>query len=122
MPGFAKSPPELVERFAAITADLAGVERRLTFGYPCLYVGGNMVSGLHESRWFVRLGRAEADELLTQDGAGPFEVMPGRPMAGYVVLPEAIVTDDQAARSWVERAIAFGRTLPSKAAKTARRT
>jgi TfoX/Sxy family transcriptional regulator of competence genes len=122
MPGFAKAPPELVERFDAITADLVGAERRLTFGYPCLYVGGNMVSGLHESHWFVRLGEAQAAELLAQAGAGPFEVMPGRPMTGYVTLPEAAVADAAAARTWVERAIAFGGTLPPKAPRSAKRT
>jgi TfoX/Sxy family transcriptional regulator of competence genes len=122
MPGFAKAPRELVERFDAITADLVGAERRLTFGYPCLYVGGNMVSGLHGSHWFVRLGEAQAAELLAQAGAGPFEVMAGRPMAGYVTLPEAAIADDVAARTWVERAIAFGGTLPPKAPRSAKRT
>ena len=120
MPGFAKSPPELVERFNSITADAPWAERRQMFGYPCLFVGGNMVTGLHESRWFVRLGEAEQVELLAQDGAGPFEVMPGRAMAGYVVLPAAVIADRAEVRAWVEQAIEFGRNLPPKTPKSAK--
>ena len=121
MPGFAKSPPELVARFHEITDDVPDADHRLMFGYPALFVGGNMVSGLYESSWFVRLGETDAAELLAQDGAGPVEIMPGRAMAGYVALPAAMIADDEpAVRSWLDRAMAFGRTLPPKAARAAR--
>jgi TfoX/Sxy family transcriptional regulator of competence genes len=120
MPGFAKSPPELVERFNAVTADVPWAERRQMFGYPCLFVGGNMVTGLHESNWFVRLGQTDQAGLLAHAGSGPFEVMPGRPMAGYLVLPPSIIADERAVRDWVERAVEFGRSLPPKAAKVAK--
>jgi len=118
MPGFDKSPPELVARFDAIAAEYLDVTRRMTFGYPCLYVGGNMVSGLYESAWHVRLGPAETAELRAIDGAAPFEPMPGRPMTGYTLLPTTVVDDDAAIRHWVERAIAFGATLPPKVPKS----
>src|SRR5512140_1481941 len=59
MPGFAKSPPELIARFHEVTDELPGAEHRLMFGYPALFVGGNMVSGLYESTWFVRLAEPE---------------------------------------------------------------
>jgi len=117
MPGFAKSPPELVERFDAVAAGFPDVARRLTFGYPCLYVGGNMVSGLYETSWHVRLGAAETAELLAIEGAAPFEPMPGRPMTGYTLLPPTVIDDDVAIRRWVERAIDFGATLPPKVPK-----
>jgi TfoX/Sxy family transcriptional regulator of competence genes len=121
MPGFAKSPPELIERFHAVTDDAPGAEHKLMFGYPALFVGGNMVSGLYEASWFVRLGDAERTELLAVEGAGPVEIMPGRSMAGYITLPQSIVGDGSAARAWVDRAIAFGQTLPPKAAKPRRK-
>jgi hypothetical protein len=123
MPGFAKSPPELVERFHALTDDLPGAEHRLMFGYPALFVGGNMVSGLYESTWFVRLGDAERATLLAVDGAGPVEIMPGRAMSGYVALPASmIVGDGTAVRGWIDRAVAFGATLPPKVAEPRRPT
>lgn len=117
MPSFAKSAPELVERFVTIAAEFHEAERRQMFGYPCLFVGGNMVTGLHASAWFVRLDEPNRAELLRLDDAGPFEPMPGRPMTGYSVLPASVIADDAAARRWVERAVAFGRTLPPKASK-----
>ena len=71
MPDFTKSPPELVERFDAVAAEFPAAQRRLTFGYPCLYVGGNMVTGLFKDAWHVRLGGAEQAEALALDGAAP---------------------------------------------------
>ena len=121
MPGFAKSPPELIARFHEVTDEVPGADHRLMFGYPALFVGGNMVSGLYELSWFVRLADPERSELLAIDGAGPVEIMPGRAMAGYVALPAALIADDRAIRTWVDRAIAFGGTLPPKSAKTAAR-
>lgn len=117
MPGFAKSPPELVERFESVAVGRPDVERKLVFGYPCLFVGGNMVTGLHEGDWFVRLGPAETSALLALDGARPFEPMPGRPMTGYTLLPTSVVADDGTLGAWVDRSIDFGATLPPKAPK-----
>ncbi|MBI3750029.1 MAG: TfoX/Sxy family protein [Chloroflexi bacterium] len=123
MPGFAKSPPELVERFHAVTDDLPDVQHRLMFGYPALFVAGNMATGLYESSWFVRLGDADRTELLEIDGAGPVEIMPGRSMAGYVALPPSMIADDEPAlRSWLARAVAFAQALPPRATRPRRRS
>jgi len=112
-----KSPPALIERFDAVVADFPEATRRLTFGYPCLYVGGNMVTGLFGDSWHVRVGKEDTDELLQLPGARPFEPMPGRPMTGFTLLPEAIVDDDAAVREWVGRAIAHVSTMPVKTPK-----
>jgi hypothetical protein len=117
MPGFAKSPPELVERFESIAADYPEATRRLTFGYPCLYIGGNMVSGLFESSWHVKLGPEERHELEEIPGAEPFVPMPGRPMTGFTLMPPSIIDDDAAIHRWVGRAVAYGATLPPKEQK-----
>jgi len=112
-----KSPPALIERFDAVVADFPEATRRLTFGYPCLYVGGNMVTGLFGDSWHVRVGKEDTDELLQLPGARPFEPMPGRPMTGFTLLPETIVDDDAAIREWVGRAIAHVSTMPVKTPK-----
>jgi hypothetical protein len=52
-------------------------------------------------------------------GWSEFEPMPGRPMRGYVVMPDAVAANPDQARSWVERAAAYVRTLPPKAPKAA---
>ena len=117
MPTFSKSPPELVKRFHAVTAEIPDVDRRLMFGYPSLFIGGNLITGLFAANWFVRLGDSDRDALLKVPGAGPFEVMPGRAMGGYLLLPPATVADDAALRDWLDRAVELGRTLPPKAPK-----
>jgi TfoX/Sxy family transcriptional regulator of competence genes len=114
MPSFEKSPPELTARFDAVTAGLDGVERRKMFGYPALFVGGNLVTGLHQAAWMVRLPDAELSALFARPGARPFEPMPGRPMKGYGVLPPDVVADDAELERWLRRAIDYGRTLPAK--------
>jgi len=122
MPGFAKSPPELIARFHTVTDDLPEAEHRLMFGYPALFVGGNLVSGLYESTWFVRLAEPDREMLLAQSGAGPVEIMPGRSMREYVALPARMIeADEPALRTWLDRAMAFGRTLPPKPASPRRR-
>jgi len=117
MPKMQKSPPELVARFDAIAADFPRATRRLTFGYPCLYVGGNMITGLFEDRWHVKLGPEERHELEAIPGAMPFEPMPGRPMTGFTLMPRSIVDDDDEIHRWVGRAVDFGTTLPPKVPK-----
>jgi hypothetical protein len=117
MPKMPKSPPELVARFDAIAADFPEATRRLTFGYPCLYVGGNMVSGLFGSRWHVKLGPEERQALEALPGAAQFEPMPGRPMTGFTLMPQSVVDDDDEIHAWVGRAVRFGTTLPPKVPK-----
>ena len=114
MPSFEKSPPELVARFDAVAARLPEAQRRKMFGYPALFVGGNLVTGLFADSWMIRLGDADLAELLTLPGATAFSPMAGRTMKGYGVLPPDIVADDAALDPWLERAVALGKTLPAK--------
>src|SRR5215210_6506686 len=51
MPSFSKSPPELVERFAAVLAEYPQAQRKPMFGYPAAFVGGNMATSLFRDLW-----------------------------------------------------------------------
>jgi TfoX N-terminal domain len=114
MPTFEKSPPELVARFDAVAGRFPYAERRKMFGYPALFVGGNLATGLFAASWTVRLGGDELDVLLALPGAAPFSPMPGRAMKGWATLPSDVVADDAALEAWVGRAIAFAGTMPPK--------
>ena len=114
MPKFEKSSPELVARFDAAAARFPEAERRKMFGYPALFVGGNLVTGLFAESWMIRLGDEDRAVLQSMPGAGPFEPMPGKPMKGYATLPSDVVADDAQLDAWVGRSIAFGRSLPPK--------
>jgi TfoX/Sxy family transcriptional regulator of competence genes len=114
MPSFEKSPPELVARFDAVAERFPEAQRRKMFGYPALFVGGNLVTGLFADSWMIRLGETDLAELLELPGASPFSPMAGRTMKGYAALPPDVVADDAALDPWLERAIALGKTLPAK--------
>lgn len=112
-----KPDPELVERFHEVVAGIEGMEVRKMFGFPAGFVGGNMAVGLHQESMIVRLPDDERAERLAA-GWSQFEPMPGRPMREYVALPPEVVADPEQARSWMERAAAYVRTLPPKQPKT----
>ena len=116
MPKFEKSPPELVERFGAVLDRVATPEttRRPMFGYPCAWVGGNMATGLFSGSWWVRLPPERLEAVLASGQARPMEVMPGRGMKGYAVMPDEVVADDAEVKAWVGEALAYTASLPAK--------
>jgi hypothetical protein len=115
MPKFQKPPAALVERFNAILERVApDAGRRPMFGHPCAWVGGNMASGLFADKWWVRLPPARLEAVLASGEATTFQVMPGRDMKGYAVMPDAVVADDGAVSAWVSEAIDYTATLPPK--------
>ena len=61
--------------------------------------------------------RFKFDEVMAAGGSS-FEPMPGRPMTGYVMVPDAWSDDPKTLDSWIGRALAFGRTLPPKQKKS----
>ena len=113
MPTFSKSPPTLVERFAAVMDRYPDVVRKKMFGYPAAFVGGNMATGLFADRWVVRLPDAEIERAKAA-GAGSFEPVPGKPMKAFVSIPEADIAIDSAIQTWVERGLAHAASLPAK--------
>ena len=114
MPRFEKSPPALVARFEAAARRHPEAQRRQMFGYPALFVGGNLATGLFADGWMVRLSAADCDVLLELPGAAPFAPMAGRPMRGWAVLPADVVADEGALDGWIARAFEFAGSLPPK--------
>ncbi len=114
MPSFDQSPPELVARFDAAASRYPQAQRRKMFGYPALFVGGNLATGLFADRWMVRLGPDDLEALLALPGAAPFSPMPGRSMTGYGTLPAEVIAADAELDRWIERALGFAAALPAK--------
>jgi len=119
-----RAPAQVAEAFAAAVPEHPAVSQRKMFGYPCAFVNGNMFTGVFGSDVFVRLGDDALQQLVREGGAAAFEPMPGRPMRGYSLVPEAALADPAALRVWMKKSLDFGLTLPAKekkprAAKTA---
>ena len=98
-----KSPPELLERFAAARPDDPRVVQRPMFGYPDLFLNGNMLAGTFQGPAYVRLGDADRRAAIDA-GASPFEPMPGRTSKQYVVLPTSAVDDLHELTHWLAKA------------------
>lgn len=121
MGAWTKSPPELVARFDAAIARQPGAERRLMFGFPAAFFGGNLAMCLFQDTWNVRLPAPDRAELLAMPAARQFEPVPGRAMKEYVALPASIVSDDAALDAWLSRAAAYAASLPPKDKASAKR-
>ena len=109
-----KSPPELVDRFNTVLDRYPEASRKQMFGYPAAFIGGNLATSLFADHWIVRLGEPDLGQLMALDGSGELEVMPGRRMKGYAIVPPGIVADDAALEGWIHKAFAHVRTLPVK--------
>jgi TfoX/Sxy family transcriptional regulator of competence genes len=114
-----KSPPGLVAAFEHAAPKDPKVVRKSMFGYPALFLNGNMFAGTFQDKVIARLSQADR-EKAQRSGVEAFEPMPGRPMKEYVVIPGADVTTPAALAGWIERAHRHAKTLPAKAAKTAK--
>jgi TfoX/Sxy family transcriptional regulator of competence genes len=117
--GWEKAPVALVKAFAAALEELPGAETRKMFGYPAAFANEYLFTGLFEDRWFVRLPDDALAELAAAGGT-TFEPMPGRPMRGYLAMPDELVADPVRRRRWLERGLAFVIGLPPKEKKPRR--
>jgi TfoX/Sxy family transcriptional regulator of competence genes len=110
-----KSPPELVALFKELVSVLPpDAEQRKMFGYPCVFVNGQLCAGVHQDNIMLRLSEAERADFLALDGAARFEPMPGRPMREYVVVPRRMLQSPDQLVTWLEKSYAYTKSLPPK--------
>ena len=90
-----------------------GVEGRTRFGYPAIFVNGNMFAGLVRDQVILRLGMADVEKFLALPDATPFLAMGGRRMKQWIVLPGVMLKSQRALKPWLGKALAHGRSLPA---------
>ena len=84
------------------------------FGGLAFLVGGNMAIGASgEGGILVRVDPDQTDELVGATSARPME-MRGRSMQGWLRVDSDDVRSDDELRRWVERGVAYARSLPAK--------
>jgi TfoX/Sxy family transcriptional regulator of competence genes len=105
---------DLANRIRELLAGESGVTEQKMFGGHAFLVGGHMsVAASGQGGLMVRVDPGQTDELLAKPHAAPFE-MRGRAMAGWLrVAPEGVRTKRQL-EPWVERGVAYARSLPPK--------
>ena len=99
------------DRFRSLVPEAPGVEVKPMFGQLGAFVNGNMFAGLFGSSVGVKLDESAASELAALPGSGPFGPE-GRPMGGYVSLPDTLPAEE--AEAWVDRAREHVAALPPK--------
>jgi TfoX/Sxy family transcriptional regulator of competence genes len=107
-----KSPPELIATFDKAKPSDPAVQRRPMFGYPALFLNGRMFAGTFQDKIVVKFG--DDPSIQGANAAKGFEPMPGRPMTGFFVVPDAVVKSPAKLRTWVDHAHAYAKTLPAK--------
>jgi TfoX/Sxy family transcriptional regulator of competence genes len=90
------------------------------FGYPAVFVNGNMFAGLVHDMMILRLCERDRDQFLELPGAKPFIAMRGRVMKQWAVVPPAMTMSESALKRWLRKALAHGRSLQPKATRRRR--
>jgi TfoX/Sxy family transcriptional regulator of competence genes len=112
-----KASEKIIELLEKIIPNLPGVEKRKMFGYPVVFINGNMFMGVHGNSIFLRLTDNERKEFLKLQSARQFEPMPGRFMKEYIVFPEWMLDDQFTLSKWVEKSFEYVSCLPPKIKK-----
>jgi TfoX/Sxy family transcriptional regulator of competence genes len=104
----------LANRLRELLADEDAVTEQKMFGGLAFLLHGNMaVSASRSGGLLARIDPADTEAALARPHAALME-MGGRTMAGWIaVQPEGVKTTRDLA-AWVERSLAFVRTLPPK--------
>ena len=114
MPAFTKPSDVTLRTFDSAVEGIARAERRTMFGYPSVFVGGNMLACVFQDRIMVRLSVTDRTAAIATLGAKLFEPSPGRAMKEYVELPKSVLDDASLLRSWFAKARTYVATLPPK--------
>ena len=105
---------ELADRIRELVAGVDGVIEQPMFGGLAFLVNGNMsVSASGRGGLMVRMNPDEADALIDDERVRPM-VMRGREMPGWLRVDTAAVDDSDQLEQWVDRGVAYARSLPAK--------
>jgi hypothetical protein len=102
---------ELADRVRVALADRDDVSERRMMGGIVFMVSGHMCCGADRHGLLVRVGPEQFEAALDEPDARVMDLT-GRPMHGFVLVPETL-TDARLA-AWVDRGVAHATSLPPK--------
>ncbi len=102
---------ELAERVRRTLAATLEVTEKAMMGGLVFMVDDKMCCGVTGSELMVRVGPAARDEALAQPHVWPMEIGGGRQPKAFVRVGAGALSTDAALVGWVERGVAFARTL-----------
>ena len=105
---------KLAERIRELVADEVSLTEKKMFGGLAFLIGGNMaVAASGQGGILVRVDPAESDALVERTPARPME-MRGRSMQGWLRVDTEDVSTKKKLSQWVDRGVAYARSLPPK--------
>jgi TfoX/Sxy family transcriptional regulator of competence genes len=107
-----KSDDESKALFRTLVPDDERVTVKPMFGAIAAFANGYMFMGLFAADLFVRLNEAD-DAAVRQSGGADLEPMPGKPMRGYVTVPDWRAQPDSV-RALGEKSLDYTMTMPPK--------
>src|ERR671936_1162427 len=104
----------LADRIRELVANERGIKEQKMFGGLAFLLNGNMsVAASGQGGLLVRVDPDESDALTKKAGVDLME-MRGRKMAGWLRVVADVVRTKQHLTAWVDRGLAFARSLPPK--------
>ena len=104
---------QLAERVRHVLNNQDGIRERKMFGGLAFMLHGNMSVGVINDELMVRVGPDRHQEALEQPHARPMDFT-GRPMKGFVFVPQEGIATDADFRGWVQLGVEFAESLPRK--------
>jgi len=106
-----EAPAERIRGLVGAEPDL---EEKKMFGGLAFLIGGNMaVAASGQGGVLVRVDPDESEALVAATNVRPME-MRGREMHGWLRVEDADVRTDEQLSEWVDRGLAYARSLPRK--------
>jgi len=104
----------LAARIRELLGEEDGITEQRMFGGLAFLAGGRMaVSVSGQDGLMARVDPAATEAMLAEPGARVFE-MRGRPLDGWIRVEVDAVATDRDLRAWVDRGLAYARSLPPK--------
>ena len=106
--------PILAERVRAALISSPGCNEKKLFGGVGFILRGNMACGVQGSDLIVRVGAENNDSALSRPFVRPFTGVPGKPMAGWVLVAPEGTAKDEELLYWIRLGYKYASTLPEK--------
>jgi len=105
---------DLANRVREVIGGERGLSEKRMFGGLAMLLHGNMAVVVRgRGGLMVRVEPEEYDELLEEPGAEEMH-MRGKAMRGWITVAPSAFDKDADLRRWVDRGMAYARTLPRK--------
>ncbi len=104
---------ELEKRINWVSAKLGFFDQKKMFGGVGYLLHGNMAFGIHKQWLLLRVPPEKSAGLLKQEHFSLFNIT-GRPMAGWVLVAEAGVGNDEQLLALLKMSVDYVKTLPAK--------